>query len=658
MDSNTTPVSVYSSHILRSSRQFRILTLHPYAEEEDPIQASLSVSTLDDERGKFGTISYVWGSPSLPRTDIFVDGINMQVTDNLAAVMRYLRKPDRSVRIWADGICINQDDMTEKSHQVRLMDRIYSGCSQVNVWLPSPLQTGARTRTTGRAVSLGGLMECFNQEHFHSMPGYTFDPILGQWGFEENEEFRVLWHGFLLLTDSPWWTRAWTAQEAFLPSRVIFLHDQAASFEIQLLYRACKRDWAKGIRHPRCCIEALELFPQDKLDRIRHFWSIVRKIQRCYNGIRGIRPPSGESFYETVKRSAGRKCSVDRDRIYSLWSMAGNLYKHHHSLDYATSDDEVFTSIFKCMLRESQTDPKYIYSCGMDFRVLQGLHFEPSLVPGGNKRPSWVPDFSKNHVSHVSISHPRIYQASGWSKGTFEIRGRELHLKGFFMDKIRAIGPVAMGARDQASFKTALTSWKPMLQQYGVGDATRLGELRLYERLAVVLCAGAYREQTTPRELTVWCLKAILRRLWKVNIIQLSLWVLFQIIAWKDQWRPYRAEKDFPGIAALADIFETGNLEGVEEIYRDSIETALSDRAFYITDNGRMGLAVQHLRVGDEVWGVYGATVPFIFRPLKDSDHESHNLYHMIGDCYLENAMNGELVPLKWRKSKTLIRLV
>jgi hypothetical protein len=37
--------------------------------------------------------------------------------------------------IWADGICINQEDDIEKGHQVRFMREIYESAAQVTFWL-------------------------------------------------------------------------------------------------------------------------------------------------------------------------------------------------------------------------------------------------------------------------------------------------------------------------------------------------------------------------------------------------------------------------------------------------------------------------------------------------------------------------------------------
>jgi hypothetical protein len=37
--------------------------------------------------------------------------------------------------LWIDAICINQEDITERGHQVQLMGRVCSKATRVLVWL-------------------------------------------------------------------------------------------------------------------------------------------------------------------------------------------------------------------------------------------------------------------------------------------------------------------------------------------------------------------------------------------------------------------------------------------------------------------------------------------------------------------------------------------
>lgn len=53
------------------------------------------------------------------------------MTTNPEAALCHIRHTDKAVVIWADAICINQEDNVEKSYQVSMMKDIYKDYSQV-----------------------------------------------------------------------------------------------------------------------------------------------------------------------------------------------------------------------------------------------------------------------------------------------------------------------------------------------------------------------------------------------------------------------------------------------------------------------------------------------------------------------------------------------
>lgn len=66
-----------------------------------------------------------------------------------------------------------------------------------------------------------------------------------------------------------------------------------------------------------------------------------------------------------------------------------------------------------------------------------------------------------------------------------------------------------------------------------------------------------------------------------------------------------------------------------------------SGRALLRTDNGYLSLGPRRSRVGDQVWVVEQARVPFVLRPIPDTGY-----YELVGECYVHGIMNGELVGL------------
>ncbi|KAI1152731.1 heterokaryon incompatibility protein-domain-containing protein [Nemania diffusa] len=633
--------------IIKGRRQFRLLILRPAAESrhDDYLHASFEASSLDHEKDKFETVSYVWGPPNLPRSVITVDHTTIDITANLAAFLLHLRRAKEPLRLWVDALCINQADNEEKSDQVALMADIYTSCSHVNVWLPNP--TGiADWRSSERGLlSLGALLNLLLSEHFHGLPGYSFDEKEQTFSFHETDEFRALWDGFLLLAQSAWWTRAWTAQEAYLPPRATFFHYAAEPCDLDLLIRANKHEPVLLGKIQPCCVKAIGVFPSEKTRMLREFFAAVGKILHPREVRLQTRVRDGrDCFYVTVASFAERESHDARDRLYSLWSTTGNSYKKH-KLDYKSSEEVVFTSIFLCMLQESQSYPNIIFSYGTDFRVLQGLNFGPR-DPGTTQKPSWVPDFSRSwdpqivraHLDRLAIS--RKYQASGWSRGRAKVKGTQLHLKGFFIDTIKAIGPAVRNMDDRLSLKETLSRWNYMIQTFNVsqGNGTDFLRAQLIETIAGGVCS----ELVPDAQQALLRRRFILDNLVEVNIVRLLIECGFQNMVWEERWRPLKPE-DHPGQAELDRLFETGDINCLRnEGYRTAVVSFLLCRSLFITDRGRIGLGVDHARAGDQIWGVCGSKVPFIFRQLDcKNDLAAHN---MIGDCYLHGAMEGQLV--------------
>jgi hypothetical protein len=89
----------------------------------DPLRGGLCVSQIK-EAPYFEAISYVWGTPN--RTiEIICDGQRILITPTLDQVLRRIHLPDRPRSLWTDSLCINQDNLEEKGHQIALMGRIY-----------------------------------------------------------------------------------------------------------------------------------------------------------------------------------------------------------------------------------------------------------------------------------------------------------------------------------------------------------------------------------------------------------------------------------------------------------------------------------------------------------------------------------------------------
>ena len=163
--------------------QFRRLILLPGESGDfyDPLFGTLEM-VWSDEAPEYEALSYVWG-PTSPAKRMVLNGKEINMTPNLDSALRQLRWPGSKRLLWVDALCINQDDLEEKAHQIKLMGFIYALASGVLVWLgPGTDETDAVMRSI---------------EKFDKANWSTYD-------------FQV---NFMELLYRPWFTRTWVVQE-------------------------------------------------------------------------------------------------------------------------------------------------------------------------------------------------------------------------------------------------------------------------------------------------------------------------------------------------------------------------------------------------------------------------------------------------------------
>jgi hypothetical protein len=122
----------YSYDVLEHPDSIRLLLLEPGAENDVLTCTLLPVRLTQDP--VFEAISYTWGDQS-DREIISVGGASFDISKNLANALRHFRSRDGQCRFWADAVCINQSDITERNKQVQIMRDIFSKACKTRVWL-------------------------------------------------------------------------------------------------------------------------------------------------------------------------------------------------------------------------------------------------------------------------------------------------------------------------------------------------------------------------------------------------------------------------------------------------------------------------------------------------------------------------------------------
>lgn len=213
----------------------------------------LSFEFVDlNDKPQFDALSYTWGRPRTVYEskeqfeekvsaghgcNIYVgpDESMIQVTQNLYDFLCHLKKmhlnpktplvevPKRShgphlpTKIWIDAICINQDEKEEKSKQVAMMDRIYSSCQIVFVWL------GVSDWFSERAIPILASLVDRTEKHLDSVRNLPVDhedvkKVRGR-NFNDPSALAAI-YAFL---NRSWFSRAWIVQEVALAPEVCVL---------------------------------------------------------------------------------------------------------------------------------------------------------------------------------------------------------------------------------------------------------------------------------------------------------------------------------------------------------------------------------------------------------------------------------------------------
>ncbi|KUJ14675.1 HET-domain-containing protein [Mollisia scopiformis] len=104
------------------TQEIRLALLQPGI-WDDEISYHLTNSSLESPIA-YESLSYVWAQET-GHNSIKLNGKEHRITNNLFKALKRLRKAREARCLWIDAICIDQDSILEKNHQVALMGAIY-----------------------------------------------------------------------------------------------------------------------------------------------------------------------------------------------------------------------------------------------------------------------------------------------------------------------------------------------------------------------------------------------------------------------------------------------------------------------------------------------------------------------------------------------------
>lgn len=211
--------------LISSFPSIRLLEIFPLNIENDPVICQLSSFPLDSTP-EYIALSYRWGDV-LDTTDITINQLNIHFRTNLVSAIRHLRlaisrgfKPLPSY-VWADSICINQNNVAEINEQVRRMGSVYSRASTVISWLGSDangdmsLMIKATESIASEADNSYGWLQ-----NLSWMRKY---PWLYESDHSQDDIPNEAWRSLELFFSNEYWRRVWILQEMVLSQSLLIM---------------------------------------------------------------------------------------------------------------------------------------------------------------------------------------------------------------------------------------------------------------------------------------------------------------------------------------------------------------------------------------------------------------------------------------------------
>ena len=335
---------------------------------------------------RFTALSYVWGDPA-DIAPIRLDGKEFNVSTNLRAGLARMCGPPSAQNdpdgrlgdewLWVDAICINQQDVTEKSAQVPRMTDIYSSARQVLAWLgenePDEVAALKLVFDLPRLVVADVGRSGKNPNQY--VADTVLQPLSRSFLFAAvaqsvpGVDTEAVTRALCLLYRRPWWRRVWIIQEAVLArGRLVWMAGPYAAHALLLdFFLDCWESSAKLTRYD-------EVFGSVKRES---------KLMEVENHLR-MAPPAvntpaafARALQELILQTWSHKSTLPHDLVYGRLGIFGTeMLPRHMMPNYSLPFEAVFHDYAVFFLENTGS----LAILKTEARQLEGV-------------PSWVPDF-------------------------------------------------------------------------------------------------------------------------------------------------------------------------------------------------------------------------------------------------------------------------
>ena len=570
--------SIYTERLLYGS-QIRVLHILPSPERDRRLECKLKLISLDDAP-VYEALSYVWGTEP-PSVTIVCNGKHLTIRPELSYALARLRLKHITRIIWADALCINQNDNQEKSHQVPLMSMIFSQAATVNVWLGHGDESVIREAFRCCKLIADAYREFSLEQDLNlrvakplralNIPTAIFTPIVLT---SLSDLFR-----------RPLFTRVWCIQEIKLAQNARVIWGEQALPWVDVGQTAL---WVFEKEQSHDVDKALE----ELLKKI-----VLGNVDVIYDF-----NPWIWTFLETLTDFRRFQSTDPRDKVYGLIGLVRSTEaKDLMVLDYGKSASQVFTDT--ALHTITSTKNLLVFT-----HVVHHTDYD-----GDGEYRSWAPrwDLPRNVAfifTAALISGPG---ACGGREAQFVVTkhpgGEQLCLTGIFHARIITIDSIFGIPRGRVAKSDGLEAYHQVMEVYeGINWNDPMSDVTL-PVIARTLTLGE---------------SATYRRLNKID--DESSCAHYEAFRHCLEWyRDPKADYD--------------DLSGDALQYHDTVRLRCNNLRFFWTSNKDYGIGPACMREGDVVVVFYGGGTPCVLRPKGDR-------YLLLGTAYVDSIMNGELV--------------
>ncbi|RMJ04897.1 hypothetical protein CDV36_014432 [Fusarium kuroshium] len=407
---------------LRHPKNTRLLCLEP-GDGIDELRGELKEISLDPPMGfEYFAISYAWGS-SLKQFSLWTPQGRIPLTASLYLGLKRLRRKQGKIWLWADAICINQDDREgndEKARQIVLMTNIFQSAVRVYIWLGEDEDESHVAIQFLEEVAPKASAEVDGQAPKHSP------------NFPKVEDPK--WSILAKLLERKWFRRVWVAQELVLAREAI------------VVCGARQMTWDTFHAAVKECFSVVEdegysflLSRQTKVAAVLHLGA----FRRDYYSDRAERG----DLLTLLEHFHMAEATRQRDKLFALLSLA--------------KDGKEYTPNYKKPLKDVITN--FAGVLVKNGRAMDLLYRARGYSKQFLSFPSWIPNWISSPYPDTISRWPNRTHGKDFAGATSvpsgtKVIGSSLYIDGYKLDSIKVLGKCRSSINEIRSYLNEIFS--------------------------------------------------------------------------------------------------------------------------------------------------------------------------------------------------------